>query len=48
MRFESALLEALSAEGSPAALACLRWLVTGESPQRLAVDVVWPARLPAG
>ncbi|WP_176470396.1 hypothetical protein [Mycobacterium avium] len=42
MRFESALLEALSGAGSPAALACLRWLVTGESPTRLAVDVAWP------
>ncbi|WP_176213570.1 hypothetical protein [Mycobacterium avium] len=42
MRFESALLEALSGDGSPAALSCLRWLVTGESPQRAAADVAWP------
>jgi hypothetical protein len=36
------LLEALIAADGPAAVACVRWLVTGEPPALGSVDIAWP------
>jgi hypothetical protein len=36
------LLEALIGQDGPVAVACVRWLVTGEWPALGDVDIAWP------
>jgi hypothetical protein len=45
MGLETMLGEALTTDEGRAAQACLRWLVTGNAPVGLRVDVAWPGEL---